>query len=358
MGATEGEGPTVDQGQTADGDPLATIQQLLQQFEVEAETISSEVDLAELRARYLGRKRGALTAIFDNMRSLPGELRAQVGKGANQARQVLTRRLEEIAAALAEGGGKKCDLDVSLPGRTLHLGSLHPITLALQEIESVFTRMGYEVVEGPEVETDWYNFEALNIPKEHPARDIQDTLYLGGEWLLRTHTSPVQIRTMQRRQPPLAIIVPGRVYRRDTPDATHTPSFVQCEGLVVGPDITMADLKGTLDHFAKALFGHETRTRFRPGYFPFTEPSAEMDATCPACGGDGCRVCKGSGWVEMLGSGMVHPAVFEAVGYDPQKFQGFAFGMGVDRIAAVRYGIDDIRTLYENDIRFLKQFAT
>jgi phenylalanyl-tRNA synthetase alpha chain len=358
MGATEGEGPTVDQGQTADGDPLATIQQLLQQFEVEAETISSEVDLAELRARYLGRKRGALTAIFDNIRSLPGELRAQVGKGANQARQVLTRRLEEIAAALAEGGGKKCDLDVSLPGRTLHLGSLHPITLALQEIESVFTRMGYEVVEGPEVETDWYNFEALNIPKEHPARDIQDTLYLGGEWLLRTHTSPVQIRTMQRRQPPLAIIVPGRVYRRDTPDATHTPSFVQCEGLVVGPDITMADLKGTLDHFAKALFGHETRTRFRPGYFPFTEPSAEMDATCPACGGDGCRVCKGSGWVEMLGSGMVHPAVFEAVGYDPQKFQGFAFGMGVDRIAAVRYGIDDIRTLYENDIRFLKQFAT
>ena len=358
MGATEGDGPSADQGQPADGDPLATIQQLLQQFEVEAEAISSEVDLGELRARYLGRKRGALTAIFDTLRSLPGELRAQVGKEANQARQILTRRLEEIAAALAAGGGKKCDLDVSLPGRTVHLGSLHPITLALQQIESVFTRMGYEVVEGPEVETDWYNFEALNIPKEHPARDIQDTLYLGGEWLLRTHTSPVQIRTMQRRQPPLAIIVPGRVYRRDTPDATHTPSFVQCEGLVVGPDITMADLKGTLDHFAKALFGHETRTRFRPGYFPFTEPSAEMDATCPACAGAGCRVCKGSGWVELLGSGMVHPAVFEAVGYDPQRFQGFAFGMGVDRIAAVRYGIDDIRTLYENDIRFLKQFAT
>ena len=358
MGATEGDGPSTDQGQPADGDPLATIQQLLQQFELDAEAIGSEVDLGELRARYLGRKRGALTAIFDTLRSLPGELRAQVGKEANQARQILTRRLEEIAAALAAGGGKKCDLDVSLPGRTVHLGSLHPITLALQQIESVFTRMGYEVVEGPEVETDWYNFEALNIPKEHPARDIQDTLYLGGEWLLRTHTSPVQIRTMQRRQPPLAIIVPGRVYRRDTPDATHTPSFVQCEGLVVGPDITMADLKGTLDHFAKALFGHETRTRFRPGYFPFTEPSAEMDATCPACAGAGCRVCKGSGWVELLGSGMVHPAVFEAVGYDPQKFQGFAFGMGVDRIAAVRYGIDDIRTLYENDIRFLKQFAT
>ena len=358
MGATEGEGPSADQGQAANGDPLATIQKILRQFEVEAETISSEVELGELRAVYLGRKRGALTAIFDSLRSLPGELRAQVGKDANRARQLLTRRLDEIAAVLAEGGGKKCDLDVSLPGRSVHLGSLHPITLALQEIESVFTRMGYEVVEGPEVETDWYNFEALNIPKEHPARDIQDTLYLGGEWLLRTHTSPVQIRTMQRRQPPLAIIVPGRVYRRDTPDATHTPSFVQCEGLVVGPDITMADLKGTLDHFAKALFGHETRTRFRPGYFPFTEPSAEMDATCPACAGNGCRVCKGSGWVEMLGSGMVHPAVFEAVGYDPQEVQGFAFGMGVDRIAAVRYGIDDIRTLYENDIRFLKQFAT
>jgi phenylalanyl-tRNA synthetase alpha chain len=358
MGATEGEDPAADRGATTGTDPLATIQEILQEFEVEAERVSSPADLGELRARYLGRKRGALTAIFDSLRSLPGELRAQVGKEANRARQLLSKRLEEIAAELEKDGGKRCDLDVSLPGRTVHLGSLHPITLALREIESVFTRMGYEVVEGPEVETDWYNFEALNIPKEHPARDTQDTLYLGGEWLLRTHTSPVQIRTMQRRQPPLAIIVPGRVYRRDTPDATHTPSFVQCEGLVVGENITLSDLKGTLDHFAKALFGHETRTRFRPGYFPFTEPSAELDATCPACAGSGCRVCKGSGWIEMLGSGMVHPAVFEAVGYDPQKVQGFAFGMGVDRIAAVRYGIDDIRTLYENDIRFLRQFAT
>jgi len=236
-------------------------------------------------------------------------------------------------------------LDVSLPGRGRAAGSLHPITLALQEIESVFTRMGYKVVEGPEVEHDFYNFEALNIPRDHPARDIQDTLYLGGDWLLRTHTSPVQIRTMQAQEPPLAIIVPGRVYRRDTPDATHTPSFVQCEGLVVDKNITMADLKGTLDHFAKALFGSQTKTRLRPGYFPFTEPSAEMDAN------------SGSGWIEMLGCGMVHPAVFEAVGYDPEVWQGFAFGMGVDRIAALRYGIEDIRIFYENDTRFLRQFT-
>jgi phenylalanyl-tRNA synthetase alpha chain len=328
-------------------DPIDEIDRLRRDFEAEAEKLGDPAGLEELRARYLGRKRGRLTAVFDGLRQLPTDRRGAVGKAANLARRAIEARLEELETALATAStaAETRRLDVTLPGRRPETGSLHPITLTLQEIEGVFTRMGYKIVEGPEVEHDFYNFEALNIPRDHPARDIQDTLYLGGDWLLRTHTSPVQIRTMQAQQPPLAIIVPGRVYRRDTPDATHTPSFVQCEGLIVDRDITMADLKGTLDHFAKALLGAQTRTRLRPGYFPFTEPSAELDANA------------GSGWIEMLGCGMVHPAVFEAVGYDPQVWQGFAFGMGIDRIAALRYGIDDIRILYENDARFLQQFA-
>ena len=329
-----------------DGDPLAEIEALRADFEDEAGEVRDAADLDDLRARYLGRKRGRLTAVFDGMRDLPPESRGAVGRAANDARQAVSARLAEIEVDLRENAAtESVALDVTLPGRGDEAGALHPITLAMEEIVSVFTRMGYKVVGGPEVENDFYNFEALNIPRDHPARDIQDTLYLGGDWLLRTHTSPVQIRTMQEQEPPLAIIVPGRVYRRDTPDATHTPSFVQCEGLIVDRDITMADLRGTLDHFAKALFGPQTETRLRPGYFPFTEPSAEMDANA------------GNGWIEMLGCGMVHPAVFEAVGYDPQEWQGFAFGMGVDRIAALRYGIDDIRIFYENDVRFLRQFA-
>jgi phenylalanyl-tRNA synthetase alpha chain len=327
-------------------DPLAEIEALRADFEGETGEVRDAAGLEDIRARYLGRKRGRLTAIFDGMRNLPPESRGAVGRAANEARQAVNSRLSEIEAALRENAATEADtLDVTLPGRSDEVGSLHPITLAMEEILDVFTRMGYKVVGGPEVEHDFYNFEALNIPRDHPARDIQDTLYLGGDWLLRTHTSPVQIRTMQQQEPPLAIIVPGRVYRRDTPDATHTPSFVQCEGLLVDRDITMADLRGTLDHFAKALFGPQTETRLRPGYFPFTEPSAELDANA------------GNGWIEMLGCGMVHPAVFEAVGYDPQEWQGFAFGMGVDRIAALRYGIDDIRMFYENDARFLRQFA-
>ena len=327
-------------------DPLAEVESLQQAFEDEAGEVRDEAAVEELRARYLGRRRGRLTAVFDGLRDLAPEDRGAVGRAANVARKALEARLDELAHQVADiASDDTTPLDVTLPGRAGPSGSLHPITMALQEIESVFTRMGYKVVEGPEVEHDFYNFEALNIPRDHPARDIQDTLYLGGDWLLRTHTSPVQIRTMQAQEPPLAIIVPGRVYRRDTPDATHTPSFVQCEGLVVDKNITMADLKGTLDHFAKALFGSQTKTRLRPGYFPFTEPSAEMDANA------------GSGWIEMLGCGMVHPAVFEAVGYDPQVWQGFAFGMGVDRIAALRYGIEDIRVFYENDTRFLRQFT-
>jgi len=327
-------------------DPLAEVESLRRAFEGEAVEVRDPAGVEELRARYLGRRRGRLTAVFDGLRDLAPEDRGAVGRAANVARKALEARLGELTLEVGNIASEEATpVDVTLPGRALESGSLHPITMALQEIESVFTRMGYKIVEGPEVEHDFYNFEALNIPRDHPARDIQDTLYLGGDWLLRTHTSPVQIRTMQAQEPPLAIIVPGRVYRRDTPDATHTPSFVQCEGLVVDKNITMADLKGTLDHFAKALFGPQTKTRLRPGYFPFTEPSAEMDANA------------GSGWIEMLGCGMVHPAVFEAVGYDPQVWQGFAFGMGVDRIAALRYGIEDIRIFYENDTRFLRQFT-
>lgn len=344
---------------SSDADPLARIEEIVEEFRGEAEGVEDLDSLEELRARTLGRRRGSLTAVFESIGSLPAERRGEVGRAANQARQRIETRLEELGESLRGrlAGGRDSTFDVTLPGRRPELGTLHPLTLTLQEIETVFIRMGYQVVEGPEAEHDWYNFEALNIPPEHPARDDQDTLYLGGDWLLRTHTSPVQIRTMGAEEPPIAIIVPGRVYRRDTPDATHTPAFMQCEGLLVGRDVTMADLKGTLDHFARALFGPDTRTRLRPGYFPFTEPSGELDATCPGCSGDGCRVCKGSGWVELLGCGMVHPFVFESVGYDPEAVQGFAFGMGIDRIAAVRYGIDDIRLLYENDARFLDQFA-
>jgi phenylalanyl-tRNA synthetase alpha chain len=335
-----------DPGATA-SDPLGEIEALQRDFAGETGEVGDAATLEDLRARYVGRKRGRLTAVFDGMRQVSPELRGAVGRAANLARQAIEARLSELEAQLASSADAAGDapLDVTLPGRPLDAGALHPITLVLEEIVSVFTRMGYTVVGGPEAEHDFYNFEALNIPRDHPARDIQDTLYLGNDWLLRTHTSPVQIRHMQEHEPPLAIIVPGRVYRRDTPDATHTPSFVQCEGLVIDRKITMADLKGTLDHFAKALFGPQTITRLRPGYFPFTEPSAEMDANA------------GNGWIEMLGCGMVHPNVLTAVGYDPQEWQGFAFGMGIDRIAALRFGLTDIRILYENDMRFLRQFA-
>ncbi len=332
------------------------------QFESDAVGVEDLAALEELRNNYLGRKRGVITALFQSLRELEGDAKRDAGAAANRARQTISGRLDEIDASLqsvARASREQAEaVDVTLPGLSDPLGGMHPITQTLHEIQNVFVSMGYEVVDGPEVETDWYNFGALNFPEDHPARDEQDTMMLAGDLLLRTHTSPVQIRYMEQHQPPLAIIVPGRVFRRDTPDATHNPMFVQCEGLVVDTDITMADLKGTLDHFAKALFGPETRTRFRPGYFPFTEPSGEVDATCPACHGEGCRVCKGSGWVELLGCGMVHPALFENVGYDPTKVQGFAFGMGVDRIAAVRYGLRDIRAYYENDLRFLRQFTS
>lgn len=344
-----------------DGSTLSA-KAVVARFAADAESVQDLAALDELRAAYLGRKRGAVTALFQALRTLDADIKREAGAAANRARQHITERLDALEATLQSAATATREaaesVDVTLPAVPDSLGGLHPITETLIEIQNVFVAMGYEVVDGPEVESDWYNFGALNFPEDHPARDEQDTMMLAGDLLLRTHTSPVQIRYMEQNQPPLAIIVPGRVFRRDTPDATHNPMFVQCEGLIVDTDITMADLKGTLDHFAKQLFGPETRTRFRPGYFPFTEPSGEVDATCPACHGDGCRVCKGSGWVELLGCGMVHPALFENVGYDPENVQGFAFGMGVDRIAAVRYGLRDIRAYYENDLRFLRQFTT
>ena len=328
---------TADTGDADRGAPGARdagIDSILEQFATEAASVTRADELDELQARYLGRKRGKLTAVFQGMRGLDPEARKAVGNAANQARRAIGARIAGVGAGIAPAARQPREraeaIDVTLPGLPDPLGGLHPITQTLQEIENVFVAMGYEVVDGPEVESDWYNFGALNFPADHPARDEQDTLHLSGDMLLRTHTSPVQIRYMETHEPPFAIIVPGKVFRRDTPDATHTPMFMQCEGLVLDRDITLADLKGPLDTFAKHLFGAETATRFRPGYFPFTEPSAEVDATCPACGGDGCRVCKGSGWVEMLGAGMVHPALFENVGYDPEKVQGFAFGMGID----------------------------
>ena len=343
-------------------DPLALIETILEAFKRDSAEVQDLAALDEIQARYLGRKRGRLTAVFQGMRDLDTHTKRQVGAAANRARQTISTALKKLeaqlrSAASAERAESEA-IDVTQPAVPDSLGGLHPITSTLAEIEAIFVAMGYEVVEGPEIETDWYNFGALNFPTDHPARDAQDTLHLDDDLLLRTHTSPVQIRYMETHKPPFAIIVPGRVFRRDTPDATHTPMFVQLEGLVVDTNITLADLKGTLDTFAKALFGNQTATRFRPGYFPFTEPSAELDATCPACGGEGCRVCKGSGWVELLGSGMVHPALFENVGYELGRYQGFAFGFGIDRITAVRYGVEDIRCYYENDLRFLRQFAS
>jgi len=330
----------------------ALIGAILAEFEAAAGQVADLAALEELQASYLGRKRGRLTAVFQELRGLDAEAKRVVGAEANRARQAIDARIQEIAerlrSAAREVRVRAEAVDVTLPGTPDPLGGLHPVTQTLAEIESIFVAMGYDIVGSPEVESDWYNFEALNFPPDHPARDAQDTLQLDGDMLLRTHTSPGQIRYMERHAPPFAILVPGKVFRRDTPDATHTPVFTQCEGLVVDTDITLADLKGTLDAFAKALFGPDTPTRFRPGFFPFTEPSAEMDAW----------LSDERGWVELLGCGMVHPALFRNVGYESGKYQGFAFGMGIERIAQVRYGTDDIRGYYENDLRFLRQFAS
>jgi phenylalanyl-tRNA synthetase alpha chain len=334
------------------------VQTIVEGAREEIERATTRRDLDEVRVKYLG-KRGTLTQLLRALPGLPPAERPIVGKEANAAKAGLESELE-ARQVLLEGLERRARLagdrpDLTLPGRRVVPGALHPLTQVHDEIVDVFTGMGFAVAEGPEVELDFYNFEALNIPKDHPARDMQDTFYVGGEVLLRTHTSPVQIRTMERQKPPVRIICPGRVYRRDA-DITHSPVFHQVEGLAVDRGISMGDLKGTLALFARELFGPDSRIRFRPSFFPFTEPSAEVDVLCFLCKGGGCRVCKQSGWLEILGSGMVHPRILRAMGYDTEEVTGWAFGMGIERVAMLRYGVDDIRLFVENDLRFLSQF--
>ncbi|NPC69970.1 phenylalanine--tRNA ligase subunit alpha [Corallococcus exiguus] len=331
--------------------------------------VSEPSQVEALRIRYLGKK-GELSAVLGGMGKLPPDERRALGEIANTVKAELeqllsdaTKRAEDAALEAQLKGPK---LDVTLPGRAVLPGGRHPVSRTMEDIVRTFARLGFEVAVGPEIELDYFNFEALNLPKDHPARDMQDTFYVDepslghakkadSPSLLRTHTSPVQVRHMLSRKPPIRAVMPGRVYRRDS-DITHTPMFHQVEGLLVDKDVSFAELKGTLDAFVKAFFGSETRTRFRPSFFPFTEPSAEVDVTCASCGGKGCRVCKQTGWLEVLGSGMVHPNVFTAAGYDPKEVTGYAFGMGVERLAMLRYGIDDLRMMFENDARFLAQF--
>jgi phenylalanyl-tRNA synthetase alpha chain len=311
----------------------------------------------EITVKYLGRK-GVVTRFLRNISQLPSEERPTAGKKANQVKKALDEAARQALGRIAAQQDLAADqLDVSLPGRPLNRGTLHPVTRITNEICSIFSRLGFDMAEGPEIETDYYNFEALNIPKNHPARDMQDTFYISENIVLRTHTSPTQPRVMEKQQPPVRIVAPGKVYRCDS-DLTHTPMFHQVEGLLVDRNISFGDLKGILTTFVHQMFDKQTSLRFRPSFFPFTEPSAEVDILCVMCRGKGCRVCSRTGWLEVLGSGMVHPAVFENVGYDTDKYTGFAFGMGVERIAMLKYGVDDIRKFFENDLRFLRQFRT
>lgn len=328
---------------------------------------SDEASLEAFRVRWLGRKQGIIRGITDNwLRSAPAELKREIGQRANSLRERAEKRNLDITgtasvvappARISAVGTVTHGLDITLPGNRRPIGVRHILRQTIDEITKIFLSLGYSLEEGPEIESVYYNFEALNIPEDHPSRDDQDTFYIDPKTVLRTHTSPVQIRTMEKRQPPLRIIVPGRVYRRDAPDATHSPMFHQVEGLAVDTNITFADLKGTLDHFMKAFFGPDVRARFRPSFFPFTEPSAEMDISCLFCGGTaGCRVCKQSGWIELLGCGMVDPAVFSYLKYDASQYSGFAFGMGVERVAMLKYGVQDIQHFFQGDNRFLHQF--
>lgn len=315
--------------------------------------------LNEARINFLGKK-GQLTAVLKGMKDVSPEDRPKVGQMVNDVREKIEQKLDTVKTTLErELRAKQLEsevIDVTLPAKKNVIGHRHPNTIAMEEVERIFIGMGYEVVEGPEVELDLYNFEKLNIPANHPAKDEQDTFYINSDIVLRTQTSPVQARVMEQGKLPIRMIAPGRVFRSDEVDATHSPSFHQIEGLVIDKHITFADLKGTLEEFAKELFGAETKTKFRPHHFPFTEPSAEVDVSCFKCGGKGCRFCKGSGWIEILGCGMVHPHVLEMCGIDPEEYNGFAFGMGLERVALLKYEIDDMRLLYENDYRFLKQF--
>ena len=336
------------------------MKEMLNQIRTTAlEKIAAGEDLEQIRIQYLGKK-GELTAVLRGMGKLSAEERPVVGQLANQVRADIEAAMAEKAEALKTGALaeqlKAERLDVTMPGKTMRVGHVHPLTRVQRDMEEIFIGMGFSIAEGPEVEYDLYNFQKLNIPENHPARDTQDTFYITDNILLRSQTSPVQARTMEVQKPPIRIISPGRVYRSDAMDATHSPLFHQMEGLVVDKGITMGDLKGMLETFAKAQFGEETRCRFRPHHFPFTEPSAEVDVSCFACGGKGCRLCKGEGWIEILGAGMVHPNVLSMCGIDPEEYSGFAFGMGIERIAMLKYHVDDIRLFYENDVRFLEQF--
>jgi len=354
-----------------------SIDSLRAQFQTDLAAAASEADLRAIRDRYLARKGGLVSGLLKALGSSPPEDRPRLGQLANTLKQEIETELDSRITAAAAARPPRGAIDVTLPGRLPAVGHRHPLTILRERIEGIFTRMGFLVIEGPELEDEYHNFEALNMPAEHPARDMQDTLYLSSPMrssagnpatLLRTHTSGMQIRYMETHPPPVRLIAPGRVYRRDDLDLTHTPMFTQVEGLVVGETVTLADLKGTLDIFVKELFGQDRKVRFRPSFFPYTEPSAEVDISCAACKGTGfvapkpgtgeggCAMCKRTGWIEILGSGMVHPAVFEAVGYDSEKYTGFAFGMGIERIALLKWGVEDIRLFYENDLRFLEQF--
>jgi phenylalanyl-tRNA synthetase alpha chain len=342
------------------------MQDRLKELQAEAlEKVAAAADLKELndiRVSYLGKK-GPITEVLKGMGKLSAEERPMMGALANEVRDAISGQIEVKQHELEEAAVQKQlaaeQIDVTLPGRPVKTGSHHPLTSIIEEIEDLFIGMGYTVEEGPEVEKDYYNFEALNLPKGHPARDMQDSFYITEEILMRTHTSPVQARTMEKHEGkgPVRIICPGKVYRRDNDDATHSHQFMQIEGLVVDENVRMSDLKGTLEVFAKKMFGEDREIRLRPSFFPFTEPSVEMDISCKICGGSGCSVCKGTGWIEILGAGMVHPNVLEMAGYDSKKYTGFAFGMGPERIAMLKYGVDDIRHFYTNDVRFLKQFS-
>jgi len=334
------------------------MEDLKQTFLEELKSVKNLADLSNIKVKYLGKK-GIITSELKSLSKVPAEERPSHGKRINEIKQFIETELDLQESRLKQEELKRQllseSIDITLNGKFIPFGKEHPINKVLSEITDIFVKMGFSVEEGPEVELDYYNFEALNIPKDHPARDMQDTFYISDDIVLRTHTSPVQIRVMEKTKPPVRFIAPGKVYRCDA-DITHTPMFHQVEGLMVDKGITFSNLKGVLVAFLHRMFGSDTPVRFRPSFFPFTEPSAEVDIGCILCNGAGCRVCKGSGWLEILGAGMVNPRVFEYVGYDPEEYSGFAFGMGIERIAMLKYSIDDIRLFFENDIRFLKQF--
>jgi phenylalanyl-tRNA synthetase alpha chain len=334
------------------------IEKLQERFGEAIEGITDEKSLQEVRNLYLSRSRGSVSALFGELKSLKPEEKPDAGKEINTLKEYIQDKLQALQTELSGTKEVKETIDLTLPGEASYIGSPHPILIIQQEIENIFLRMGFSVEEGPEIETDYYNFEALNFPPHHPARDDWDTLYINDDLLLRTHTSPVQIRVMEKRRPPIRVITPGKVFRKESPDPTHLPMFYQVEGLVVDRGITFAHLKGTLESFLKDLFHEKTKVRFRPSFFPFTEPSAEVDIGCTVCNGEdsACRVCGGGGWIELLGSGMVDPQVLKNVNIDPEEYSGFAFGLGIDRAAMFLYQIPDLRYFYENDLRFIRQF--